>query len=272
MKNILVPTDFSDCANNALRYAITLAQKNDASVTLLSAYHVPSAGGTSVMVNLQDDLKEAAEEELKKIKAKLAGEYPNLQVNIFTSYNLPVNAVLKYVKEKDVDMIVMGTTGASGVKEVFVGSTTSSLVNKVKIPVFAIPESFNNAKLSKIYLATDLKSFKSTDSTKFIKKLALDFGAKVELLNVAEKPNEEESFKIVSEAIDIDNEFVGVEHEFNFLESTDIEKAILDYIDEDDSVIAVINRERSFFDRLFHKSLSKKITMHANVPILVLHD
>lgn len=225
------------------------------------------------MVNLQDDLREAAEEELKKIKEQLAKANPSLRVNIFTSYNLPVNAVLKYIKDRgDVDVVVMGTTGASGVQEVFVGSTTSSLVSKVKLPVFVIPENYANARLEKIYLASDLESFKSTDSTKFIKQLALDFKAKVELLNVAEKPNAEETFKVVSQAINIDNEFEGVEHEFNFLESNDVEKAILDYVDEDDSLIAVINRERSFFGRLFHSSTSKKITMHASVPILVLHD
>lgn len=272
MKNILVPTDFSDCANNAVKYAINLAKKNDASVTLLSAYHVPSAGGTSVMVNLQDDLKEAATEELKKVKAELTKENPGLTVNIFTSYNLPVNAILKFVKEKEVDAIVMGTTGATGAKEVFVGSTTSTLVNKVTVPIFAIPENYVNTKLSKIYLATDLQNFKPTDATKFIKDLALSFGSKVELLNVAEKPNEDESFEIVSQAISVDNEFVGVEHEFNFLESTNIEKAILDYVDEDDSIIAVINHKRNFFERLFHKSVSKKITMHAKTPILILHD
>lgn len=272
MKNILVPTDFSDCANNAIRYAVNLANKYNASITLLSAYHVPSAGGTSVMVNLQDDLRDAAKEELQKTKSKLIKDNPNLVVNVFTSYNLPVNAMLNFLKEKDTDVIVMGTTGATGIKEVFIGSTTSSLINKVKVPIFAVPENYVSTKLKKIYLATDLQSFKSTDSTKFIKKLALDFDAKVELLNVAEKPNEEESFKVVSQAIDIENEFFGVDHEFNFIESTNVEKAILDYIDEDNSIIAVINRERNFFSRLFHTSTSKKITMHASVPILVLHD
>lgn len=272
MNNILVPTDFSSCADNALEHAIRLAEKYKAKLTVITAYHVPSAGGASVLVNLEEDLRETAEEQLKELGEKIREEHPSLELSLFSSYNLPINAVLKVIKEKYVDAVVMGTTGATGAKEVFIGSTTASLINKVKVPIFAIPEHYKSTELNKIFLATDLKDIKKSDSLDFVKNLAKTYDAKVEVMNVAEKPNPDESFEIISEAIEMDNEFVGIKHHFNFLESDNVESAILDFVDESDSLIAVINRERGFFDRLFHKSISKKLAMHSPVPILILHN
>lgn len=272
MNNILVPTDFSSCADNALDQAIKLAEKYSAKLTVITAYHVPSAGGASVLVNLEEDLRESAEEQLKELGEKIREKHPSLDLNLFSSYNLPINAVLKAIKDKYIDVVVMGTTGATGAKEVFIGSTTASLINKVKVPIFAVPENYKSDGLKKIFLATDLKDIKSSDSLEFVKNLAKKYNAKVEVMNVAEKPNPDESFEIISEAIEMDNEFMGVKHHFNFLESDNVEQAILDFVDEEDSLIAVINRERNFFNRLFHKSISKKLAMHSQVPILILHD
>jgi nucleotide-binding universal stress UspA family protein len=272
MNNILVPTDFSFCADNALKYALVLAKKYNATLTIMTAYYVPSAGATSVIVKLEDDLRESAEKQLQELGDKLRESNPTVNLKLFSTYNSPVNAVLRAVKENDFDAVVMGTTGATGAKEVFVGSTTSSLINKIKLPIFAVPESSQVTKASKIFLAADLKDNKVQDALNFIKNLATDFDSKIEVMNVSESPNPTESFEIITEALEMESNFRGIKHHFNFIESSDIEKAIIDFVDEKDSLIAVINRERSFFNRLFHKSISKKLAMHTKVPILILHD
>jgi len=79
--------------------------------------------------------------------------------------------------------------------------------------------------------------------------------------------------EFISEAADLDDLFVGIEHSFKFIEDNDVEKGILKFVNDNNiDLLAVISRKRGFFERLFHKSISKKLAMHANVPILILSE
>lgn len=91
MRKILMPTDFSDCANNALDYTIFLAKKMDAELVLLSAYYIPSSGAASIVVNIQEDLRKETQEDLDTLMELKTSKNPWLKISSIVDFNIPSN-------------------------------------------------------------------------------------------------------------------------------------------------------------------------------------
>ena len=270
MKKILVPTDFSKSAFNALEYAVNLAAKLNAEVILLNAYAVPNS---SVMIDLTDVLKEDSINGLVKVKKEITEKYPNSKLETI-DYNGDLTSSVKFCSaSNDIDLVVMGTTGATGLKETFVGSNTATLIQEINIPLIAIPFKSKLSKKLKIAVSTDLKNLKNIDVFQTVKDLAKIYNGEFHLINVSENLSKVNPKDFIEHAIDVDDIFLGFKHSFKFLENTDFEAEILDYITENDiNMLVVVSRKRNFFGRLFHKSISKKLTMHSPVPILILSE
>jgi len=271
MKTILVPTDFSECADNALEFAISVAKINDSEIIVLSSYYIPSSGGVGAMRNLQENLRKETEIQLLNLLEKKKAKYPFLKVKSYTDFNVPSSSIIRFVNNLDVDLVVMGTTGASGVKEVLMGSTTSVIIDKVSVPIFAIHKETSFDILNKISIATDLSGLKDLKSMKRVKIISDILNFKIEFLSIYTEMTEKlkKQIELKKERM---NEIFGEEnYTLNLIKSDDIENAILDNVEEN-SILAVVSRSRGFFEKLFHSSMSKKLSMHSKNPILVLHD
>jgi len=271
MKKILVPTDFSKAAFNALEYAANLANQFSAEILLLNAYAVPNS---SVMIDLTDVLKKDSLAGLEKTKKEANELFPNLKIETI-AYNGDLISSVKYCSaENNIDLIVMGTTGASGLKETFVGSNTAMLINEVKCPLLAIPKGSKYEKDLKIVVSTDLKNLGNSKVFETVKEIARKAEhSEFHLINVTEDLSKIDPTEFILHAADIDELFTGFEHSFHFLENNDYESEILEYVKiHDINLLVVVSRKRSFFGRLFHKSISKTLTMHSPVPIIVLTE
>ncbi|MEN9001207.1 MAG: universal stress protein, partial [Flavobacteriales bacterium] len=187
MRKILVPTDFSDCANNALEYAIFLAKKMDAELVILSAYHIPSSGAASIVVNIQEDLRKETQEDLDAVIEAKTKKYGWLKISSVVDFNIPSNSIVRMVDKDEYDMVVLGTTGASGIKDIFIGSTTSAIINRVKIPILAVPCDSEYDNIDTLLMACSLDSVKSMDSMNFFKLFATKLNFKVKFLNVVQE-------------------------------------------------------------------------------------
>lgn len=270
MMKILVPTDFSEAAHNALEYASTLASKINAEIILLNTFELPSS---SVMIDLVDVLKKDSKTGLDKEQLKITSKHPKLIVNTISFSGDVVSGVKFYSKRNKVDYIIMGTTGADGLKETFVGSNTSALIQEVNIPLIAIPLNASLGTKLKIAISTDLKNLKSNTVFDDVKDLASHFDSEFHLINVSEDLSKVDPVDFVEHAADIEDVFSGYKYSFKFLENTDYETEILSYIKESNiNLLVVVSRKRNFFERLFHKSISKKLTMHSPVPIVILNE
>jgi nucleotide-binding universal stress UspA family protein len=270
MKKILVPTDFSDAAFNALEYATNLAHKINAEIILLNSFALPSS---SVMIDLLHVLENDSKNGLKEEKSKITSKYPEIKIETVSINNDLVSAVKKCSEKYKVDYIIMGTTGADGIKEAFVGSNTSRLIQEVNIPIIAIPLGCVLTPNLNIAVSSDLKTLKSISVFDHIKDIANHFKSEFHLINVSEDLSKVDPTDFVEHAADIDDIFLDYKHSFKFLENNDYETEILDYISTSKiNLLVVVSRKRNFFKRLFHKSISKKLTMHSPVPIVVLTE
>jgi nucleotide-binding universal stress UspA family protein len=271
MRKILVPTDFSDCASNALEYAIFLSKKLDAEIVLLSAYHIPSSGAATIIVNIQEDLRKETQEELDSLIALKTKKYSGLKISSAIDFNIPSNSIVRMVNKIEFDMVVLGTTGASGFKDIFLGSTTSAIINKVKIPILAVPLNSSFRKIDTLLMACNLDSVKSVDSINFFKLFATKLNFKVKFLNIVQENDKNVSEKLFKKNERLKIVFNSFDYDIDLIKSEDVEKAILDAVEEK-HLLSVVTRERTFFDKLFHSSMSKKLAKHSTSPILILHE
>lgn len=274
MKKILVPTDFSDAAYNALLHAIHHAKHTGASIVAVHAYLMPPTG-TAVMVDITEMLRKNAEEGLDQLKEMVDKLEIAQGVNIrYKAKHGTVTDVLqRMTEEKGVDMVIMGTQGASGITEKFLGSNASAATRNLKVPVLAIPAEKPFTSVGKIVIATDLKKINKENLFAPVEALAKAHQSVIRFLHVRktdEKTDQNETEVFKSQ---VANSFEGKAPVFTFIFENDIEDGLSDALEKDGAdLLVVIRRERGFFQSLFHSSVSQRCVNEAALPVLVLHD
>lgn len=271
MQKILVPTDFSDCANHALDYALHLAQKLSAEITVLSAYHIPSVGSATIVMNIQEDLHKETKNELELLISEKQSKYPKVKITGRTEFSAPSNAIARACETDEYELVVMGTTGSSGLKELFFGSTTSQLIDKVKTPILAVPERSDFLSIDTVLMACSLESIKSVDSMNFLKLFATTLQLQVRFFNVYQESDVEMETRMAKKRESLKIIFDSFKYDIEVIKSKDIEEAVLKAVGEN-QLLSVVTRERKFFDKMFNPSMSKKLAHHSKSPILILHE
>jgi nucleotide-binding universal stress UspA family protein len=275
MKSILVPTDFSECSRNAMNYAMNLSKVFDCNITLLNAYHIPSAGILTVNWSLEDELKKDRVSQFLQIKQDLIKELPSAEIHTVSSLGFGVTSIIDELKRRDYDLVVMGTKGASKLKGVFMGSITATLIGKTKVPIMAIPEETSYVVPETFTLASDLKKLTDYSNLNFIAHLATQFKSNIEVVKIAEgaeNNSTKETTESLEESYKLKESMGKLSYKLQIIDTNDIEKEILKITKSPKNVLTIIHRDRSFFGRVFHISLSKKLAMHSKTPLLILQD
>ena len=274
MKRILVPTDFSKGAFNALIHALNFAKLMNGSIKIINAYSMPPTGST-VMVDITDILKKNADEELEHLKQEvnkleLASE---IDISYSSSHGSVIDVIDRLVKENKIDLVVMGTQGASGITEKFLGSNTSAVAKSINIPLIAIPAELSFKSYNKFLFATDMKVLESTKPMQFIGELSKACEADVKFIHVRETGSEE----LDQESIDAYKDQVesifdpSTKSSFAYVYEKNPQSGIAETIEmERPDLLIVIHHTYGFFEGLFHSSVSQNIINHASLPILVM--
>ena len=190
MKKILVPTDFTQEADNAVETARMLAKKFKAKIVFLNVIELSSgevintSGGPSNYASFTDgmliheSLKRSEEEMTRLVEvSKFQGISSEYEVKLGN----PFGHIFSTVKEHDIDFIVMGTKGASGLSEIIIGSNTEKVVRKAKCPVLSIKEPMAEDSFENIVYATNFGE-REDNVVKAIKDLQSVFDSKVHLV------------------------------------------------------------------------------------------
>ncbi len=272
MKKILIPIDFSDEAKYACKVASQIAKKTNSEIILLHMLDIPSeaidpiesnnlrGGGQAIFI------MKAIHKRFEKIKA--LPFFDGLKVTEDVKFHKAFNGVIEESKKYDVDLIVMGSQGATGLKEMLVGSNTEKVVRHSEIPVLVIKHDVENFDINDIIFASDF-----SDDTKksFLKVIdfANTFNAKLHLLFINTIHNFE-STKVSNDKLkNFISGFDIKDHTVNIYNDTTIEEGILNFGKEITADIIAINTHgRSGLSQLFSESISKEIANHALRPII----
>ncbi len=277
MKKILFPTDFSETANNALVYALNLAENQNAELYVLHIYSAPivnSGYSPELVFTVYESIELGTFENFKdQIPAiREIAEQHNLghiPMKFILKEGFLVTNIQDIVKEENIDVVVMGTNGASGIDKVLFGSNTMNVISKIKTPVLCVPIDAEFKGIKSICFTTNFEE-KDIDTLYHMIEIAERYHAIVHCVNINNKDENEsvEELKIWKER------FNDEPVQFHILyNEKDAEKAVLDFIDSNHiDLVASVARHKTFFEKIFGRSFTKKLTYHSKIPVYVFHE
>ena len=268
MKTILVPTDFSDNANRALDYACHLALYKEAKIILMNAYQSP-ASTSNVMINFTDILEEDSKKDLAKDLAKLRENhtYAKVEVELFSCYGYLSESIKKANSEFNIDLIVMATSGASNLSSRFFGSNTTDATKNTELPILVVPNKARYSEWKNITFASNIQTSKNDCPFKPLKELMTMPSCKLNVVTVVEEEN-----TVNKEAINqrISEKLVGIDYTINIVENIKVADGILDFINGNETdLLVLIRKNYGFIEGLLHTSVTKKIALYADKPMLL---
>lgn len=276
MKHILVPTDFSENASYAIEYAAETARAIGAEVTILNVYIPPVSMQSAIHAVMAEDIgreTKSARERLKTIAQTIQGEFKGITCSYEVVVGEPVPQILTWANNHQVDLIVMGTQGATKMANVLFGSNTASVIEKANCPVLCIPFNLSYKKPSTILFATNFAYSDIAGAEKLV-NLAKGFGASLTFAHVVvgmeETDDEREVIQRFASEVKLQTGYDKIsgtvisDANINTGLDTLIEKYRVD-------IIALATRKRNLFQKVFNPSITKKYSYHTTVPLLVLH-
>jgi len=276
MKKILFPTDFSDVSKNAFIYALKLADSINAEIITLHVYQLPQGSYLNVTPYLQEiyEVTELSNFENYRDEVPVLrqiaedNDLGHIKIsNVLVMGNL-IQETIEIAKVENIDYVVMGTKGATGLRETFLGTVTTKVMNDTKAVVLAIPEHCKYQPIKKILFITEYK-LEDLKVLKKVMELAEVFQAHIDCLYVKSphQTGNEENMKKWETLIE--NQDVLL----HSIEGDDVEGIILNFIDSNKiNMVTMHVHHKNFFEKLFQISLSKKLSFHLNVPILAIHE
>jgi nucleotide-binding universal stress UspA family protein len=276
MKTILVPTDFSVNANNALDYAIGIAKLSNTEIILIHAYYDIFVSGeipAQFILEKMANTKKEAENNLSKLNERVTLE--KIKCRTITFEDIPVEMIIEESKKLNPDLIIMGTKGASGLLDTILGSITSKVIEKVKCPVLAIPGDAVFRPIQNILFMTDYKE-SDVMAVKFITEFGLLFDACLTIVHVCEDEDsiaevEEEKMENfrnkITKATKYEKMIFKINFENDFLRSLDSYKTNLS-----PELIAMSTHPRGVLEKLFRSSTTRKVVLETQIPLMTFRQ
>jgi nucleotide-binding universal stress UspA family protein len=267
MKKILVPTDFSNNANNALKYANNFAKTINNKIVLLHSY-LPLAGKYNMISGIvAEDIaiqKMSCEKKLEKVSSK----YVKVPVSHIVKIGDPIDEIIDSAQKSKSQLIIMGTHGASGLKRILFGSNTSDVISKSNTPVLAIPQRYRFKKIKTIVYATDLNN--TINELKHIIPIAKQLNATIEVLNLNYSYNlNEDKKQVVEKKIKaLSYKKIKLIEQKATLEKTMIEQVKKYLVKSKPQLLVMFPEDKDWFDKIFISSKTEELANQIKLPLL----
>ena len=276
MKKILLPTDFSDNSWNAIKYALQLYKDEVCNFILLHTYtpmiyQVEHMQTSAIQFQVLDAVKETAKKRLDKLEQSINSEFnnPKHTYSQILSFNTLTAEINELYHGNVMDMIIMGTTGATGVKEVLLGSNTVHVLKNAKCPVLAIPSGFTFETPLEILFPSDYEIDFQKKQIQPIADIVGLYNSRLNILNVVYEHNLSKEKEQNRQKLE--NYFRSVTHLFHSVKNKNVAEAITEFqLKVRINLLVMINNKHSIFENLFFKSTINQIGFHLNVPFLVI--
>lgn len=275
---ILLPTDFSNNAKNAIFYALELYKNQEVNFILMNAFHPTHDDMANSITggSLNDLLSQASEKQLQELIAEIKSKKQlNNKKHSFSFksvYGSLVEIIDTFVDKHPIDLIVMGAKGMSAVEKIVFGSNTYAVIKEVDCPALVIPDKVSYSSPSTISIATDFKEIKKKNIFATLQSLVKDFKPEITLFNVAEEmksigADEKQMAQSITNILDVED------IKTSYFKHEDVIYGTKEYVKQHNtSLMVLVNKKRNFFEDLFHISFTKQISFHAEIPLLILHD
>lgn len=274
MKNIVVPTDFSDNSENALEFACGLNKKLNAEIVLIHSYHVPVPVSDSNILPISEyEVEKIALDQLHVLKTKIQERNPDMRFSVHATLGLADVEIPGFAKENKSDLIVMGTHGATGLKEFLIGSNAATVIENSTVPVMAIPEKAKFNGINKIVFAADYGNH-NYNHMLYVIDLAKYFNAEIIMLHITSGKLEDnfEDLEIGRFKEHIIKESGYRNISYRLMEDKDVFHGLDNYLDQfPPSLLVMSIHDRNIVKKIFSRSLTKRMAYHSNIPVLALH-
>ncbi len=271
MKTFLVPVDFSEISINAAEYAVSMAASvGDTQIILYNVYDKVTfgIGGDH---NGEGSRKSVSAGELADLKTSLPNP-ENLTITSVSEEGSFVSTLEKYVAANKIDLVIIGITGSSRIKQVFMGTNTLNIIRHINIPVMIIPPDAKFTGIKSVVFTSDFKNVAATTPfTSLITILDL-FKPQITILNVDSEHYIEVTEEYKKERAVLEDKLAAYDPQFSFLRAFDFLEGINRFVDTQNiDAIITVPKKHNFLSQLFVTSHTKKLAYHSDVPIIAIH-
>lgn len=278
MRKILIPTDFSDNAQNAKNYAVDLFKYEICEFYFLHAYQdeVYADEVSLTQENIDDvaaAIGKASEEKLKDIVANTKSIFsnPRHSYHIISANNLLVDEANKIVDDENIDLILMGTRGKTDDRKLTFGSNTLQVLKYVQCPVLAIPQGYKYTQPKHILFTTDYMIPYKRRELKLLCEIAAPYRATIDMLYVSKSNRlslrQEDNRKF------IENELGKNTINFKIDNSKHVINAVYKHIKENNTdILVMVNTRYSILENILFQSTIDELSLNLDIPFLALQN
>jgi len=274
MKLLLVPTDFSPIADNAMKYAMDMAKATNSNLMLVNMYQIPISFSEVPLVTISlDELRKISQNKLASIKHNIE-KITGGGIHVYTESIL---GEVSYEIEKLCERlhpyaVIVGTRGVTGIGKFFLGSNTQSIVEHVNTPVLVIPPGATFKPFKKIGLATDMKGVIEHTPVEPIRELVSFFGADLHVLNVDYERRHFTS-NTPEESLHMDMLLTGMNPVYDFIENKDVEEGLQEFAEKNNlDLLITLPKKQHFLEKILEKSVTRDLIYHTNLPLMCIHQ
>ncbi len=271
MKIILVTTDFSQAALNAVTYAVDMALLTDAGIVLLYVAPLPlSYSEMPLLVGLEDEMRNM-EKQMNALKEEVKQE-TNGKISVEGEVGMGIFfSELKQVCERIKPyIVVMGSQGKTAAEHLLFGSHAVHAMKTLTWPVITVPSGTNFA-VKKVALACDLEELPGTTQIIMIKQFVTDFKATLDIVNTGSSVKFNPD--VVFESTVLEEHLKPVKPVYHFIKDEQkTDEAVMNFAGSINiDLLIVLPRYHNLLDRLMHKSHTKELILHSHIPVLAIH-
>jgi len=278
LKSILLPTDFSKNSINAINYAVELFKNEQCEFYVINIQKASSFVSDDLMTmtssaTIYHTLIDIAKKSIKNVVEDIKNKYSNDLHEFYSivDYDNFVDGINQACNSRNIDLIVMGTKGASGAEKVLFGSNTARIMQRSSIPVFAVPDGCKFGGLERIAFTSNYQTTYDINDLEPLLDISRLYDSKIDILHITNDDNlsqGQENNKAL-----LDNYFNNLKHEFINLEKDDIFKTVQQYIKSNDiKALVMTSRHHPFFERLFTRHLVETFAFKIDIPFLVMEN
>lgn len=271
MKTILVATDLSEVAHNAVNYAADMAVAIKADLRLLTVAELPvSYSDVPIILGLEDIMRNT-EKEISRVKDEVKLRTKD-KVKIETEVGMGgfINELKQVCERVKPYAVVMGSQGKTAAEHILFGAHATRAIRELNWPVITVPPDAIFSTIRKIGLASDLTNVVESTPIDEIHTLVKDFNAELHILNTGKK--EVYSSDIVFESELMREMTKAMNPTFHFIAEDSADVGIVDFVDKNNiDLLIVVPKRHNFFEKLLHRSHSKQLVLHSHAPVMAIH-